>query len=49
LTTENKNMAVNEWLKKQRDETSIEVNDDAIWSMIDKEMYATAGSTTTAP
>jgi peptidyl-prolyl cis-trans isomerase C len=49
LTTENKNMAVNEWLKKQREETSIEINDDAIWSMIDKEMYATAGSTTTAP
>jgi peptidyl-prolyl cis-trans isomerase C len=49
MATENKNRAINAWLKNLRDATDIEIYDDVIWSMIDKELYKTAGSTSTTP
>ncbi len=49
MAVENKNQTINDWLKKQRESANVEVNDNAIWSMIDKELYNTSGSTTTNP
>lgn len=49
LTTEHKNLAINNWMKTQRETVDIKVNDDAIWSMIDKELYNASGSTSTTP
>ena len=44
LVRENKNQAVREWLEERQAETDIQVYDDVIWSTIDKDLYASAGS-----
>jgi len=46
LTTENRNAGVRKWLEQRREETDIEVYDDVIWSLIDKEIYGPADSST---
>jgi len=48
LTTEAKNQAVEQWLAERRGETDIDINDDVLWSTINKELYGqTTGSTST--
>jgi peptidyl-prolyl cis-trans isomerase C len=49
MATERKNQSVNDWMKQRRDATDIEINDDVLWSMIDKELYNTSRSTSTTP
>jgi len=44
LTLEDKEQAVREWLEQRREETGIEIYEDVIWSMIDRELYGTTGS-----
>jgi hypothetical protein len=46
LATEYKNDAVDMWLEKRREDTSIKVYDDVIWSLIDREVYGPADSST---
>jgi peptidyl-prolyl cis-trans isomerase C len=49
LTTEKRNQMVLQWLEKRRSSSDIEVHDDVIWSMIDREMYASAGNAAGKP
>jgi len=44
LIRKDREQAVAEWLEEQRAATDIEVYDEVIWSMIDKELYSDTGS-----
>lgn len=49
LTTEKKNQMVLQWLEKRRSSADIEISEDVIWSMIDREMYASTGNAAGKP
>jgi len=49
VTTEKKNQIVLEWLEQRRSDTDIEVYDDVLWNMINRDLYASTGSTTSKP
>ena len=49
LTDEERERAIREWLLERRQSVDINIYDDVIWNMIDKDFYASTGSASSEP